>query len=161
MREYHTVSRGWIINEIVRRVDPRQRTIGEFLRDEIATPLGIGNQVRVGIDPTDAQKNLNIAPLFICNPVWAILQSFVPTWMGRRVPWGARWCLGNLWKELQDKVFSRGDLPFEDPYKAEAAAVFPADKTSLIDDWNHPLMRSVEIPSANTHSRTTKNSDER
>ena len=28
----------------------------------------------------------------------------------------------------------------------------PRDKASLIDDWNHPLLRSVELASANGHS---------
>ncbi len=30
-REYHAVTRALVLNEIVRRVDPRQRTIGEIL----------------------------------------------------------------------------------------------------------------------------------
>ena len=34
-REYHAVSRGWILNEIVRRVDPRKRTIGEILQEDV------------------------------------------------------------------------------------------------------------------------------
>lgn len=39
-REYHAITRGWIVNELFRRVDARQRTIGEFLRDELSGPLG-------------------------------------------------------------------------------------------------------------------------
>jgi hypothetical protein len=35
-REYHAVTRGLVINEIVRRVDPLGRTVGEFLRAEVA-----------------------------------------------------------------------------------------------------------------------------
>ena len=38
-QQYHALSRGWILNEIVRRADPKGRTIGEFLRDDIAAPL--------------------------------------------------------------------------------------------------------------------------
>ena len=29
-REYHALTRGWIVNELFRRVDPAGRTIGEF-----------------------------------------------------------------------------------------------------------------------------------
>jgi len=36
IRSYHAVTRGFIINEIVRRVDPKKRTIGEFVREEIS-----------------------------------------------------------------------------------------------------------------------------
>ena len=38
-REYHAVTRGWIVNEIFRRVDANGRTIGEFLRDSLIGPL--------------------------------------------------------------------------------------------------------------------------
>lgn len=31
-REYHSASRGYILNEIFRRVEPSGRTMGEFLR---------------------------------------------------------------------------------------------------------------------------------
>jgi len=35
-REYHGVTRGFILNEIYRRVDPDERTLGEFVREEFA-----------------------------------------------------------------------------------------------------------------------------
>jgi CubicO group peptidase (beta-lactamase class C family) len=38
-REYHGLTRGWILNEIFRRVDPEGRTIGQYLREEISGPL--------------------------------------------------------------------------------------------------------------------------
>ena len=38
---YHAVSRGLYSSELVRRVDPKHRRLGIFLRDEIAEPLGI------------------------------------------------------------------------------------------------------------------------
>ena len=39
-REYHALTRGWIANEIFRRVNPDGLTIGEFLQAEVASPLG-------------------------------------------------------------------------------------------------------------------------
>lgn len=38
---YHTLTLGWYQNELIRRVDPLGRTLGEFFQDEIATPLKI------------------------------------------------------------------------------------------------------------------------
>ena len=32
IRNYHAWTRGWLLNEIVRRADPKRRTIGEFCR---------------------------------------------------------------------------------------------------------------------------------
>jgi len=38
---YHALSIGWYEGELLRRVDPRQRSLGQFFQDEIARPLGI------------------------------------------------------------------------------------------------------------------------
>ena len=38
-REYHAFTRGFILNEIFRRADPKGRTMGEYLREEISGPL--------------------------------------------------------------------------------------------------------------------------
>jgi len=48
-RQYHAISRGWIANEIVRRADPQGRTIGEFLRDEVAAPLDLQEELCLGV----------------------------------------------------------------------------------------------------------------
>jgi CubicO group peptidase (beta-lactamase class C family) len=38
---YLSMTFGWIIGELVRRTDPARRSLGRFIRDEIAAPLGI------------------------------------------------------------------------------------------------------------------------
>jgi CubicO group peptidase (beta-lactamase class C family) len=40
---YQSMTHGWLIGEIVRRTDPGFRTIGRFVREEIAEPLGISD----------------------------------------------------------------------------------------------------------------------
>ena len=37
---YHAISLGFYEGELLRRVDPRHRSLGQFFQDEIATPLG-------------------------------------------------------------------------------------------------------------------------
>lgn len=37
-RTYHLLSRDIILNEVVRRVDPKKRTIGVFLKEELCEP---------------------------------------------------------------------------------------------------------------------------
>ncbi|HEY4333325.1 MAG TPA: serine hydrolase domain-containing protein [Ilumatobacteraceae bacterium] len=37
---YHALTYGWLAGELVRRVDPAQRSLGTFVRDEIVRPLG-------------------------------------------------------------------------------------------------------------------------
>jgi CubicO group peptidase (beta-lactamase class C family) len=38
---YHGISLGWYESELVRRVDPKHRTIGVFFQEEVAHPLGV------------------------------------------------------------------------------------------------------------------------
>jgi CubicO group peptidase (beta-lactamase class C family) len=40
---YLSMTFGWIVGELVRRTDPSRRTLGRFVRDEIAVPLGIAD----------------------------------------------------------------------------------------------------------------------
>ncbi len=38
---YHAITIGWYEGELLRRVDPRRRTLGQFFADEVAAPLGL------------------------------------------------------------------------------------------------------------------------
>ncbi|MGF6640477.1 serine hydrolase domain-containing protein [Paraburkholderia sp. MM6662-R1] len=38
---YLSMTFGWIVGELVRRADPKKRSLGRFVREEIAMPLGI------------------------------------------------------------------------------------------------------------------------
>jgi len=40
---YLSMTFGWILGELVRRADPRHRSLGRFVREEIAQPLGIAD----------------------------------------------------------------------------------------------------------------------
>jgi len=65
---YHAVSLGWFQSELLRRVDPQQRSLGRFLREEITEPLGVdfyiglprdfpGSRVAT-IDPISVSRSL-------------------------------------------------------------------------------------------------------
>ena len=41
VRHYHSLTPGWLANELFRRLHPDRRTIGEFLREEISGRLGL------------------------------------------------------------------------------------------------------------------------
>jgi CubicO group peptidase (beta-lactamase class C family) len=73
-RKYHFITRGFIINEIVMRVDPKKRTVGEFLRDEIATPLQLCGKFTVG--PETLENSHKIAPLVPNRLSWIVAQIF-------------------------------------------------------------------------------------
>jgi len=44
---YHALTLGFYEGELLRRVDPRHRSLGQFFRDEIATPLGLDVYIRL------------------------------------------------------------------------------------------------------------------
>jgi CubicO group peptidase (beta-lactamase class C family) len=44
---YHAISLGFYEGELLRRVDPRHRSLGQFFQDEIATPLGLDVYIRL------------------------------------------------------------------------------------------------------------------
>lgn len=59
---YHTLTLGWYQNELIRRVDPAGRTLGEFFRDEIASPLGI--EFYIGLPESVDSQHISITKGF-------------------------------------------------------------------------------------------------
>lgn len=57
---YHSLTYGWLAGELIRRVDPMNRTVGQFIRDEIAKPLGI--EFYIGLP---SQEESRVSPLDI------------------------------------------------------------------------------------------------
>jgi CubicO group peptidase (beta-lactamase class C family) len=53
---YHGVSLGWYMGELVRRVDPDERTLGRFFAEEIAEPLGL--DVHFGVPPSVEKERI-------------------------------------------------------------------------------------------------------
>ncbi len=50
---YHGISLGWYEGELIRRVDPRHRSLGRFFQEEVAGPLGVEFHIGLprGYDP--------------------------------------------------------------------------------------------------------------
>jgi CubicO group peptidase (beta-lactamase class C family) len=44
---YHAITLGFYENELLRRLDPQHRSLGQFFQDEIATPLGLDVYIRL------------------------------------------------------------------------------------------------------------------
>jgi CubicO group peptidase (beta-lactamase class C family) len=58
---YHAITLGLYEGELLRRVDPKHRTLGQFFHDEIATPLGLDVYIRLPEEIPDARL-ATIAP---------------------------------------------------------------------------------------------------
>jgi CubicO group peptidase (beta-lactamase class C family) len=61
---YHALSLGWYEGELLRRVDPQHRTLGQFFQEEIALPLGIEFYIGLPLEVPDAR----LAALKLPNP---------------------------------------------------------------------------------------------
>jgi CubicO group peptidase (beta-lactamase class C family) len=59
---YHRLTLGFYEGELIRRVDPRHRTLGRFFQDEIATPLGEDFYIRLPEEIPNARLATLSAP---------------------------------------------------------------------------------------------------
>ncbi len=71
---YHAISLGFYEGELLRRVDPQHRSLGQFFQDEIAAPLGLDFYVRL----PEAIPDARLAPLQLADPIRMILDLPFP-----------------------------------------------------------------------------------
>jgi len=83
---YHGLTLGFYQNELLRRTDPKRRTIGAFLRDEVTSPLGVTFHVGLPADFPAAR----LAAL----ESFGFLRLFVSP---GTMPFGMTWRLGLPW----------------------------------------------------------------
>uniref|UniRef100_A0AC34RH47 Beta-lactamase-related domain-containing protein n=1 Tax=Panagrolaimus sp. JU765 TaxID=591449 RepID=A0AC34RH47_9BILA len=51
---YHALTYGWLVDQIIRRVDPKHRSIGQFFREEFQQPLGL--DLHIGLPKSEAYR---------------------------------------------------------------------------------------------------------
>jgi len=73
-REYHIFTRGMVANEIFKRIDPKGRTIGEYLRQEISSVIGA--TALIGLSDQELE---NVADLELISPLFSVLQLLLPS----------------------------------------------------------------------------------
>ena len=134
-REYHAMTRGWIANELFRRVDPQGRTIGEFIGQDISGPLAA--DVAIGLDETQLPRVKKITPLGIGAH---ILASLRPKFLGRKVLHSFFQLMARMLRILLS--IRKG---------AGASTTPPVRGMARIEFFNEPGMRRGETPSANAH----------
>ena len=68
---YHAITLGYYESELLRRIDPQHRSVGQFFQDEIASPLGLDVYIRL----PEAIPNSRLAT--ITRPDWIeMIQGF-------------------------------------------------------------------------------------
>ena len=71
-REYHALSRGFILQEVFRRVEPNKRTIGQFMKENVFSKLGVNVHIGLDMEGQNANKIANVEALSPTE-VWKII----------------------------------------------------------------------------------------
>ena len=135
-REYHAITRGWIANELFRRVDAQGRTIGEFLREDLSEPLDA--DAIIGVTEQDMQRVHPISPIGLG---YHLKESMKPRLMGRKVK--------DNFFSLSGKIFRMAPMA---KGRTGRGAPPPFEGMKGINDFNRPEIVQGETPSANTHA---------
>jgi CubicO group peptidase (beta-lactamase class C family) len=103
---YHAITLGFYQGEILRRVDPRHRTLGRFFQDEIATPLGLDFYIRLPEEIPDSRlaplhRPRRMAEMFFTMPTRLVLAAMNPRSRFRRA------LRGSELPEQSDRVYAR------------------------------------------------------
>lgn len=62
---YHALTYGWLAGELVRRVDPKGRSLGGFVAEEIVATVGGGAELWIGLP---AVQHSRVSPMQIAPP---------------------------------------------------------------------------------------------
>jgi CubicO group peptidase (beta-lactamase class C family) len=89
---YHAITLGFYQSELLRRIDPKHRSLGRFFQEEIASPLGLDYYIGL---PQDIPNN-RLAKPYMVNPVGAdiklpvflVISSVYPRSRISRALWG-------------------------------------------------------------------------
>jgi len=133
--EYHDLTRGWILNEIFRRVDPAHRTIGECLQEDISIPLNADCYIGLSYEQLPRVASLS------CMSIGEVVcKSFIPKRLGRKTEMGFLDLVGLMFK---GKEYGNKKLALE--------TVGNHTFISIIKQFELSVLKTGEVPSANGH----------
>jgi CubicO group peptidase (beta-lactamase class C family) len=104
---YHTITLGFYESELLRRVDPRHRSLGQFFQEEIASPFGLDFYIRL---PEEVPK-ARLATIQASNLALAMLRVPLPytlALLDRSSPLHRSWCGLGPWVYLDpERAYAR------------------------------------------------------
>ncbi|MGD1239360.1 serine hydrolase domain-containing protein [Mycobacterium seoulense] len=117
---YHAITLGWYESELIRRTDPAGRTLGRFMADEIAGPLGL--DLHIGLPGSVNRERVAHVHNWVRAETLLHLHVMPPGFVGASL----------------------------NPVGLTARAIgVPRGVNAFNGDYNRDEVRSVEIPSAN------------
>ncbi|KAJ3161582.1 hypothetical protein HK101_000801 [Irineochytrium annulatum] len=82
VQAYHATTRGWYLNELVRRVDPSHRSIGVILREDVIPILGPGHEFYFGLPKEEHDR---VARLHGYPMAQILFQIVTPGWLQEKL----------------------------------------------------------------------------
>ncbi|CAG8802712.1 22597_t:CDS:1, partial [Dentiscutata erythropus] len=82
VRAYHAITRGWYLNEIVRRVDPKHRTIGQIIFEEILKQYDLEFHLSLSLNLVPRVSNIYTAPI-AGNFMW--MRNLLLDWWNKKI----------------------------------------------------------------------------
>jgi len=135
-RGYHYVTRGFVLNEIMRRVDPKGRTIGQFIREELK---GCEDSIICGLDESQLVR---LAPQREASTRWSLVQSV----------FGQKTCMsGKQVARATPNLLSMGSkvMSHTSKWYTDTAGSRPGRSLPY---FGQEVVRMCEMPSANMHA---------
>jgi CubicO group peptidase (beta-lactamase class C family) len=154
---YHALTYGWLAGELVRRVDPAHRSIGQFVAEEIAGPTG--TEVYIGL-PEELESR--VAPILgsplagAGDDVDPAVKAMIEQFMGPNTRGGRALSLNGAF--TVDGAFNRRDVHAAEIPAANgitnsislarvyAATIAPVDGVQLLDDGVRGVARTTVTP---------------
>lgn len=134
--EYHQNSRGFILNEIVRRIDPKGRTMGEILQDDINIKgVYLGESCEPNSDPV---------PLRLIPKSLVFSQSLTPKFLGKKVD--------VQFIELIKKFIALDKMQGKQPSTFLEQKGLKVSDQKHVDLYTSPNFVKSEIPSINVRA---------
>ena len=163
---YHAVTFGFLAGELVRRVDPQHRSLGTFVREEIAAPLGV--EFWIGL-PLELEPR--VSPILPTPPpddpmVIAMMAQF----MGPGTPGGDALTLNGALRDpdtataISDSVINSRQLHAAEVPAANgitnaaslariyAATIAPVDGVRLLTEGTRNVARATVTPEGEADS---------
>ena len=102
---YHAITLGYYESELLRRVDPKGRSLGRYFQDELATPLGLEFYIRLPEEIPNSRlatlQRANLALAIFTVPIPFFLATLNPRSRIRRALRGSELVMD------QDRVYTR------------------------------------------------------
>lgn len=154
---YHALTYGWLAGELVRRVDPAHRSIGQFVADEIAGPLGLDMWIGLPAEHEDRVSPIQGSPL-AAQTDDPVVKAMIEQFMGPNTRGGRALSLNGAFNLDGGNAFNRRDVHAAEIPAANgitnapslarmyAATIAPIDGVQLLTDEVREVARTTVTP---------------